>query len=222
MPGHWRYGDTGTRLDRITALTDGVFAVAITLLVLDLKVPEIPQQLVTQELSHALRDLLPNFLSYTLSFIAIAIYWMGHHRCFTFIVRYDRTLVRLNLSFLFCISFIPFATAINGAYGSHRPAFIIYAVSVAITGLVFTLLWCHATTDHRLVDDALDARFIRYVIIRSLVVPCVALIGIGVSLIVPTYANVAWFAAPPLLMVIGLRYHREQAAADAAEFATPG
>jgi uncharacterized membrane protein len=218
MSRHWRYGDTGTRLDRITAFTDGVFAVAITILVLDLRVPAIASEHIRDELPRALRGLLPNALSYTLSFATIALYWMGHHRCFTFITRYDRRLVRLNLIFLFFVSCIPFTTALNGAYGTYLPAFTAFAASVALTGFAFTLLWYHATANHRLVDADLDARFIRYITLRTLVMPLLAVIGVGIALVAPTYANAIWFVALPLFIILGRRYHREEAEQERAEF----
>jgi uncharacterized membrane protein len=218
MLRRWRPGDTGTRLDRITAFTDGVFAVAITLLVLDLKVPAIPSGRVGAALPGALRDLLPNFFSYTLSFVVIALYWMSHHRIFAFIIRYDRTLVRLNLLFLFAMSLIPFTTSLDSAYGSQRLAFVVYAANLAATGFLLTLLWWYATARHRLVGADLHPRTVWYQTLRALVVPVTALIGIGISLFSPNDANYGWFAAIPLFLLVGRRYRREEAMEEAAEF----
>lgn len=217
MPRRSRPGDHGTRLDRITTFTDGVFAVAITLLVLDLRLPEIPPERVSAELPGAIRDLLPRIFSYALSFAIIGIYWIVHHRAFTYIIRYDRVLLRLNLLFLFCVSFIPFTTSLNGAYGTHRLAFLFYAVNLAATGIVMSGLWTYATAHHRLVSDDLTPRAIRYVTLRGLVLPVSALVGIGISLVSPENANFGWFAAVPLFMLIGRYYRREEVEQEAAE-----
>jgi uncharacterized membrane protein len=218
LPRHGKAGETGTRLDRITAFTDGVFAVAITLLVLDLRIAAIPSDRVGAALPGALRDLLPNFLSYCLSFAIIATYWIAHHRIFGLIARYDRVLVRLNLLFLFCISLVPFTTSLDGSYGTQRIAFTLYATNLAATGAVMTTLWRYATFHKRLVSPDLDPRAVRYLTLRGLVVPITALIGIGLSLISPENANYAWFLVIPLFFAIGRRYRREERAEEDDEF----
>ena len=88
-----RTEDNSRSLDRILALSDGVFAIALTLLVLNIEVPEIPEDLVAEELPGALLDLWPKFLSYLLSFVVIIFYWIAHHSIFGLIKDHDRVLV---------------------------------------------------------------------------------------------------------------------------------
>ena len=96
--------------DRIVNLSDGVFAIAITLLVLDIHVPDIPENMVATELPGELLSLWPKYLGYFLSFAGISIFWVIHHSIFRPIRAYDRTLLYLNFLFLMVVAFVPFPT----------------------------------------------------------------------------------------------------------------
>jgi uncharacterized membrane protein len=102
-----------------SSISDAVFAIAITLLVLDIRVPEIPERLVVEQLPQRLYELRPKYLSYVLSFVVILMYWMAHHSTFRAIRCYDRVLIWLNSLFLMCIAFLPFPTSLLGEYGDH-------------------------------------------------------------------------------------------------------
>ena len=103
-------GEAGRDRDRIVNLSDGVFAIAITLLVLDIRAPDIPQNMVSSELPGALLSLWPKYLSYVLSFIGISAFWLIHHSILRPIRSYDRILLYLNLMFLMVVAFLPFPT----------------------------------------------------------------------------------------------------------------
>ncbi len=111
-----RGNEGGRMLDRIVNFSDAVFAIVITLLVLDVRVPQIHPALVSQELPGRILDLSPKFLSYVISFLVIAIYWQAHHRVFRPIRSYDRMLLWLNFLLLMAISFLPFPTSLLGEY----------------------------------------------------------------------------------------------------------
>src|SRR2546425_782379 len=96
---------------RIEAFSDGVFAIIVTLLVLDLKVPDLPQQITNQETLQALFNLAPQFISFVLSFFILCIFWVNHHQFFHTIKTADRKLLWLNNLLLFWLCFIPFPTA---------------------------------------------------------------------------------------------------------------
>src|ERR1700712_3926928 len=97
------------QLERMILFSDAVFAIAITLLVIELKVPEIEKSVVTEEkLLDALAHLIPKFFGFVLSFMFIGIYWTVHHRLFGYVVNYTPKLVRLNLLFLFAVALMPF------------------------------------------------------------------------------------------------------------------
>ena len=98
-------------LDRIVFFSDAVMAIAITLLVLDIKVPE-AAGISTIDLGRRMLDLWPKYLGYFVSFWVIALYWVAHHRCFRYIRKYDRRLMYLNFLFLMFIAFMPFPTGL--------------------------------------------------------------------------------------------------------------
>jgi uncharacterized membrane protein len=102
--------------NRIEALTDGVFAVAMTLPVLDIKVPELRQPTGTADLPLKLLGLGPKLLSYSVSFTILGVYWVGHHIQLSFIRRADRPLLWINILFLLWVALVPFSTALLGEY----------------------------------------------------------------------------------------------------------
>ena len=127
---------------RFDAASDGVFAIAATLLVLGLAVPAVASE---ANLRSHLLALWPNFLAYALSFAVIGIMWNNHHMLFRSVERLDRTTWLLNLLLLGITAFIPFSTAVLGAYSSWRPAAVLYgitlvAASVTYNGLLHYLI----------------------------------------------------------------------------------
>lgn len=180
------------QLDRIVFFSDAIFAIAITLLVLEIRVPELEPARATEELGAALLALTPKYFSYFISFMAIGVYWTAHHRLFQYIVRYDRRLIWINLLLMLCIAFLPFPTAVMGAYPSVPIAIIFYAVSVGATGLARALLWWYAASGYRLLDPHTDPATVRLETERGLVTPLVFFASI---LIVPfsiTIATLSW------------------------------
>jgi uncharacterized membrane protein len=130
----------GRELDRLIFFSDAVFAIVMTLLILEVRVPEVPPHLAAAELPGKVWDLWPKFFSYVLSFLVVGVYWIAHHQIFRYVESYDRTLMRLNLLFLLSISFILFPTGLLGEYGKKlRFAVIFYAVSVGMARLLLTL-----------------------------------------------------------------------------------
>src|SRR3989475_1335745 len=169
----------GLSTTRLQAFSDGVFAVAITLLVLNLQVPQIAS---ASELVPRLGALWPKLLSYALSFVLVGIYWVAHHNAFHYIQRSDRNLLWLNILLLMCIVFIPFPTALLGQYPEQRVSVIIYAGTLVLTGLVLQLLWWYATSGCRLVDRTIDPRLVQRATRRNLTAPLLYLLAIGISL----------------------------------------
>ena len=184
-------------LDRILALSDGVFAIALTLLVLNIEVPEIPEDLVGQELPGELLALWPKFLSYVLSFVVILFYWTAHHSIFSIIKDYDRRLIWLNSLFLMFVAFLPFPTALLGEYEDQQIVVAVYAGSLAITRLLLSSVWWYVSGRPWLVSVELDRRTIRVFSIRAWGIPLVFLVSIGISFISVTAAKYSW-----LLLVI--------------------
>lgn len=141
--------DDESGLSRILLFSDAVMAIAITLLVMDLKVPE-----VSMGLGRALGALWPNYLSYLLSFFIIGNYWMSHHRLFRPIIRYDDRLVLLSLVFLFFIALIPFSTKLIALHPATRTAVIVYSLNILPLGLISSAMIRHAYVNNRLIDSS--------------------------------------------------------------------
>lgn len=125
--------------NRVEALTDGVFAVAMTLLVLDIKVPELAQELASAELPYRLLALWPKFLSYAISFVILGVYWVGHHLQLSFIRSADRPLLWINILFLLWVALVPFSTALLSEYTKNRLAIAVYAGNMIAIGLTLAL-----------------------------------------------------------------------------------
>jgi len=185
-------GEKGVGLERVVFFSDAVFAIAITLLVLDIRVPEIPGALVDERLPEELAALWPKYLSYVLSFVVITMYWMGHHSIFSYIRGYDRTLMWLNALFLMAIAFLPFPTSLLGEYGEHRLAVVVYAGSLAVARLLLTAVWWYASAGRRLVDRGLSERMVRAHLLRGLAMPAVFVLSIGVSFLSLSAAMYTW------------------------------
>lgn len=128
--------------ERTVAFSDGVFAIAITLLVLALGVPELPASRAPEELPDALRDLGPQVLSYFIGFAVIGAFWRGHHAFTGALRRFDSTLMSLNLALLAFISLMPFTTGVFGRYSDVEIAIVLYAANVvAASALDTAMLW---------------------------------------------------------------------------------
>jgi uncharacterized membrane protein len=157
-----RNNDTG----RIEAFSDGVFAIAITLLVIEIGVPHVEDESEGTTLFGALVEQWPSYLGYVISFLQIGVIWANHHNRFRFIARSDHLLLFLNILFLMCVAFIPFPTALLADYlqssGAERTtAGAVYAGTLAVTAVIFTLLWLYAAAGYRLVDRNLDPVLLR-------------------------------------------------------------
>jgi uncharacterized membrane protein len=153
---------------RLEAFSDGVFAIAITLLVIEIGVPHVDAD---QSLAHALRELWPSYAGYAVSFITIGIMWANHHGMFKDIERTDHSVLMLNLVLLMCIAFVPFPTALVADYlreGSHeREATLAYCITFTCTAVAFNALWLYAWKRPHLLDDhvskaRLRSRTLRY------------------------------------------------------------
>jgi uncharacterized membrane protein len=178
-------------LERLIFFSDAVFAIAVTLLALDIRLPVVKEPLTNAELVQALLGMWPKYLGYGLSFFAIGIIWIGHHRKFRHIRRYDSVLLVLNLFLLMAIAFVPFPSSVLIEYG-NRAATVFYALVIALTGILSTVLWWYASYRNRLIDSQLGDEQRRGEIWGSLIVSGVFLLSIPLTLIDNTVAKVSW------------------------------
>lgn len=178
---------------RLEAFSDGVLAIAATLLVLELRVPD-----AGTDLGSALLAQWPSYAAYVVSFGTIGIIWVNHHNLFAHVRQVDRMLLFLNLGLLMVVSLIPFPTAILGRFvttsnDSHVAA-AFYGVVMILMSVAFTALWRHVTRDARLLGGHLDPRRAR----KESALFSIGLLGYiaGVAL--------AFVSAPLSLLVYGL------------------
>lgn len=145
---------------RIEAFSDGVFAVAITLLVLNIQPPPI-HNLGDKQLLDALWEQWPAYLAFTASFATIGIMWINHHRLFVHIKRSDNTLLLLNLLLLFVIVFVPFPTALMADYvtqPNQHVAALVYSGMFLLMALCFNFVWLYASHKNRLLDPQVNQK----------------------------------------------------------------
>lgn len=146
---------------RVEAFSDGVFAIAMTLLILDVKVPR-AGELAGKTLLEALAGQWPHFLAYLTSFGTILVMWVNHHRMFTHIRRVDQAFLFLNGFLLFVVTFIPFPTGLVAEYARHpgdpeaRTAAAVLSATYFVLALAFNLVWRCAASEGRLLDAHTD------------------------------------------------------------------
>lgn len=185
--------DHETEFARIVAFTDGVLAIAITLLVLNLEVPDVADSEVGQ-LSDRLLDLWPQLLAYVLSFAVIGRFWFIHHQFFGSLARFDNWLISRNLLYLGLVALVPFTSELLGEYGDESVAVAVYAAIMALAALVNWSMLNHALRrdlirqEERPAAAAFGAR-------AALAIPAVFLLSIPIALVSPTAAELFWLVA---------------------------
>jgi uncharacterized membrane protein len=154
--------DRGEDLSRVLALSDGIFAFALTLLAVDLDVPQIASNLVAEELPGEILGLLPKFMIFALAFYLVMVKWMAHRRIFKHVVRYDSTLIWFNNLFLLFIAFMPVPTSVLGRYPQEPSALIFFGIVQIVTSFAQWGLWSYVTRGHRFVDASVDETVRRF------------------------------------------------------------
>lgn len=194
----WTLEGDGT--DRMEGLSDGIFAIVLTLLVLQFDVPDVE----AQALPGAVADQETLLSSYLLSFLVVGLYWIVHHNLFEKLVGYDRILLWLNLLFLLSVSFLPYPTEVLGLYGTAF-AWTLYAANLTLVGVLLTLTWTYAARSGFTSDDITD-RIATLITIRGLIAPVVFLLSIAAATV-----SVSLAAFTPLLIaplqLLWVRYY---------------
>jgi putative solute:sodium symporter small subunit len=192
----------GYRLDRSLALSDGVFAFAVTLLVLDLVVPALSPGASSIDLWQGLTKEYISFINYILSFFIAAIWWNSHHRNYEHIRDSNTTLRMLNMLFLIWIALLPFFTKILDQYHSLQLSVALYATDQAAAGLFLTLIWLYASRNNRLIDKNMKKTAIRFSTIRNIITPIFFIISIGISFIDTNVASFSWYGLIPIFIIV--------------------
>lgn len=190
----------GTTTERLVFFSDAVFAIAMTLLVIDLKVPVPGDQSTWQIIASQSDDLI----AYALSFTIIGLNWMGHHRKFRVIKFHDAPLMMIDLVLLFFIAFLPFPTSLLSEYSGDVIAVVLYAAVVGIVGMLQYAIWRYAWRQG-FVDDVIDVALYKYVRRNQLLTPIVFGVSIPLALFVSgDVAMYSWFALIPVHIALRL------------------
>lgn len=185
--------------NRLEGFSDGVFAIAITLLAIEIKIPHS-----AVDVGHALLDLWPSYLAYALSFIVLGNIWINHHAMFKQIVRVDQPFLIINIIFLMFVAFLPFTTAVlgqalhDGIDQSIVTAF--YGGILAVIGVIVNIKWQYAAHKHQLLSKNISEHEAKLYGYRLLVGPLaygvatlIALIAPWLALIIYVLINVFFF-----------------------------
>jgi uncharacterized membrane protein len=186
--------ETGLSFERVVFFSDAVFAIVITLLVLELKVPHLSEHS-EPALRHALLELLPRVAGFVISFLIVGLMWIEHHRIFRYIADYDAGLLWRNLLLLLCVSFVPFPTALFSENFWSRTAFILYTASFGGVATAKLWIWRHAVAAKLLKHDvtpALERRISR----RSMAVPLACGMAILLSFVSIWLAPISFIFIP--------------------------
>ncbi len=194
--------EAGHGTERLEAFSDGVFAIAITLLILEIGVPRITAG---ESLTRALLDLWPSYLSYAISFLVIGVMWSNHHNIFREIQRSDQTLLVLNIVLLMLISFVPFPTAVMAEYlhrGEHlKEATVLYGVAFTAIAIAFNALWRYASSRAGILQNDVTPAIIRSRTRRYLLGPVVYGVTIPLAFVNP-WISIAIFGALTMFYLI--------------------
>ncbi|HEY43901.1 MAG TPA: DUF1211 domain-containing protein [Anaerolineae bacterium] len=191
-------------LERLVFFSDAVFAIAITILVLDIRLPNGADSASSRELLLSLASLWHKYLAFFISFWVIGLSWISHHRKFLYIQRVDNQLLTLNLLMLMMIAFIPFPTAVMSETVNFT-ATGFYALTMILACLSGLILWWYAARNHRLVDANLD----RHQIWREASVPlatiAIFMLSMGVAVLDAGLARICWVLLFPVALFLRRR-----------------
>jgi uncharacterized membrane protein len=198
----------GQSVDRLAALSDGIFAVAMTLLVLELHVPARDFIHSEVELRHALAPLLPQLLVYLMSFMTLGIFWVGQQTQLNHLERSDRDLTWIHLAFLFTVTIMPFSTRLLTEFLSYRTALLAYWVNILALGAVLYFSWGYATKGS-LVRKDIPAEVPPAICRRILIGQSLYAFG-ALLCVFHTYWSIAFIVLVQLNYAIGLRFQRKK------------
>src|SRR5262245_146667 len=181
-------------LERLVFFSDAVFAIAITLLVLEIRLPHLSPEAGGRELIRALLPLTPKLIGFAVSFAVVGSMWIEHHRIFRYIGGWDDGLLWRNLLLLLLVAFMPFPTAVYSENHQMGAALVLYAGSIGLAGLAKVWLWRYAAKNGRLLSASATRDVVRSVGRRSWAVPLTCLItaSLGACEVPVAYATFAF------------------------------
>ncbi len=193
---------------RLEMLTDGVFAIVMTLIVLQIAIPSGP----AVQLPHDLARLIPTLLVYALTFVTLGTLWFGNRTQSEFVSKADHPLVWLTLLMLLFVALVPFSAGLMGRYPESRVAVVLYGVHLTVVFTLHACLWLYVSYRPRLLRDGLSARYLRWSRLAAFAAAIGYAIATGLGAISPL-AGIVGYLVVPIPFVTGL-YYRGLASID--------
>lgn len=194
------------QFERIVFFSDAVFAIAITLLIIEVKVPHLEHDATNREFLLGLVKIIPNLAGYFFSFLVIGAYWVGHHRVYGMISDWDYGLIWRNILFLMAIAFMPFASAMFSEYVTDLVPLSVYAFTFATAGLL-EIVQVRYAFRKGLFDQAVTANEVKHIVWRVAVLPFSALVAVLVAFLTrPIFAGMAFMIIPVAHRIIRSRF----------------
>lgn len=203
------------QLDRIIFFSDAIFAIAITILILEIKIPELPRETVTNaQFNESLNELIPKFAGFIISFFIIGLYWTKHHTLFGYVTDYNNKLIWLNLLFLLSIVTMPFTTGFYSEYIMHlqKTPFMLYVGNIIACGGLLAVMLLYVKNPKRNLSSGLDHNIAyEYFLARSIVIP-VMFILLAVMYLISPHLSLYAPALIPLTIVPVTKYYKRKSA----------
>jgi uncharacterized membrane protein len=192
---------------RLEALSDGIFAFAMTLLVIGLNLPDKATLVQSNEFAlHILLSLYSDFFHYVLAFLILGAFWLSQHQQFHSVRVPDKTFIWINLVTLMFVALLPFSTSFSGDFPGASMGAIVFEVNLFAIGIGMTCQWWYATTGCRLAESTLKPAYVRRVLIGNLVVPTISVIGILIALTGSLWSSALYMTLPVVEYLIDRHY----------------
>jgi uncharacterized membrane protein len=182
--------------NRLETMVDGIFAIAMTLLVLGINPPRPAVSQAQAMLPTLVFDLIPQFFVFVAAFLILASFWLNHHRQFHFVRVVDPRLLWINIALLISIVFIPFSTDVAGDYPEVQIAVLLFHINILIVGLIFAYQMHYISKSVHLCDPEADRNSLRLHFLRAMLIPGVAFIAVTVSFVMPEGSLLVYLIIP--------------------------
>ena len=192
---------TGYSKHRVEALADAIFAVAMTLLVIELKIPDHATVLAQGGLTQGLVSLIPKFVSWMISFVVLGIFWFAHHRQFHYVRVVDGPLLWLNILYLGAVSLMPFSSALAGEYSQMLVSQVIYSLNMIALTVGALLIVRYVFHHPDLWSTPVTTGFYRASLFRLAGLIAIAILAIGITKVLPGAGNAAFMLMLPMSII---------------------
>jgi len=181
---------------RLETLVDGIFAIAMTLLVLGINPPRPAVTSAGAVLPAMIESLVPQVFLFIVAFLVLALFWVGHHRQFHYVHRSDPALLWINMLILIAIVFVPFSTDLAGDYPGVTDAVLLFHANMFTVGILFSFQWRHICRHEHLCEPVPDVSIVRAWHLRAMLVPAIAALAGLVSLFYPAVSLLTYLLLP--------------------------